>query len=794
MSLSRPDVSEISEPLTQEQQHEQDVALVLQSALELHRNGAYEDAKSLYEVILNALPQHADAQYGLAMLKVQIDQPAEALAHFEIALGANPDNSHFWVNYISALNRCGQTSAAWIAVDIAQQRGVKGAELDWLITRMATPTPLTEPVPTPAPKAAAVEDGPGVEKAGIAAPAEQMEPAARPALAVLRKAKQPTLDKLSTLTWSGRPAEAVKLASKLVTEYPSDGRCWCALALALHQIGHFDDLIHAGKQALELLPTDVTTRRIFANALRETGRLTEAEVQCRQILDKDPNDVNAIWQLCFVMHGQNRIDEAATAGWRAVELAPNNPMANLNLGLVLLDQGHVSDALRHLRRAIELDPKDGRNNSAILFRLTHNHAIDAATLLDEHRAFGKRHGGQVAIKKYSNSPDPDRRIRIGLLSGDLRNHAVTTYLGPIIEHLANDPSLSLHFYYNNSIEDQITRFLRMRSASWTDITGLNDISLAAKIRRDAIDIVVDLSGHTSYNRLTALAQKPAPIQATWLGYPATTGLEAMDYFVADPFLAPKGLAEAQFVEKFVRLPSIVPYCPIANSPPVNVLPALHKKHMTYGSFNRMNKVDQRVIGLWARILRSDTNAQMIIGAIDRDIDQQTCIERFAAEGIDAKRLSFRHRANTPVYLQQHHQVDICLDTFPYSGATTTINALWMGVPTLTIAGDSMQGRGSVAWLSQLGVTQYIARDPDDFVQRALTLSEDLDALSQLRSVLRERCLNATAIQPAIVAASLSTALRTMWRRWCAGLAPDSFDVAPMPPATLPQAAQGLHAA
>ncbi|AVA35784.1 putative O-linked N-acetylglucosamine transferase (SPINDLY family) [Cupriavidus metallidurans] len=784
MSLSSPEVSEV---LPQAQQQEQDVLLILQSALELQQAGAYEDARALYEIIIGAVPMHADAQYGYAMLKVQMGEPADSLRNFEVALGLSPDNRHYWVNYISALFQSGQASAAWIALDLAQQRGVKGPDLDWLITQMArsnaSPAPAAVAMPATTPNGTTPAATPG-------APDQAVGNASGTATASGDKRKAPSskVNKVNALIQDRQLEEAIAYARGLTAEYPSDGTAWGALGLALHQVGHFQDIVDAASRSVELQPNDLVIRGLLANALREIGRLSESEAHCRHILSTAPDDANTLWHLGSVLHCQKRYDEAAVAGRRAVELAPNNALAHLSFGMVQIDRGQVAEALGHLQTAIELDSNNTKNNSAVLFRLTHCDAIDTATLTEAHFAYGKRNAIRTSPKRHANVPDPRRKLRIGLVSGDLYNHAVSTYLGAVVEYLAKDPSVSLHFYYNFTIEDEVTSFLQAHAASWTVVTRMNDVGFAATVRRDEIDILIDLSGHTNHNRLPAFARKPAPIQVTWLGYPATTGLDAMDYFLADRHSTPPGLFDAQFSEKIVLLPAVAPYCPTAASPPVNTLPALHKGYITYGSFNRLNKVSRQVVALWARILHADPSARMIIGAIEGDADQQTCLTRFADEGIDAGRLSFRTRTETPVYLQQHHHVDICLDTFPYTGATTTINALWMGVPTVTIAGNSPLSRGSASWLGQLGLHQYIANDADDFVQRALALSKDLDALKQLRATLRERCMHATSIQPANVASSLSLALRAMWERWCAGQAPDSFEIEPVQNTVAPAAA------
>jgi predicted O-linked N-acetylglucosamine transferase (SPINDLY family) len=256
-------------------------------------------------------------------------------------------------------------------------------------------------------------------------------------------------------------------------------------------------------------------------------------------------------------------------------------------------------------------------------------------------------------------------------------------------------------------------------------------------------------------------------------------MTAFDYYLSDRFITPPAQFEDQFVEKLALLPAIAPFMPPPNCPPVNALPALHKGYVTYGSFNRLNKLSQEVIALWSVILRAEPSSRMVIGAISSKLDEPTYLEWFAAEGITADRLTFCPRGSLPLYMQQHHQVDLCLDTFPYTGSTTTLNALWMGVPTITMPGISMPSRGGACWLEHVGLEQFIVRDKEEFVRKSLELTRDLDALNELRIGMRERCLNSVPFQPEKVAAGLSIALRTMWKRWCADQTPTAFE------ATLP---------
>ncbi|MEM5317082.1 tetratricopeptide repeat protein [Paraburkholderia sp. JHI869] len=763
--------------LTPEQQLEQDIALVMSSAIEHHHKQEYEDAKALYEAILSALPAHADANYNLAVLLVQIERPNDAIPYFETALGANPNNGNYWVSYINALARSGQSAAAWVAIEIAQKRGFRGPAFDGLIAQLATPDETVPTAANPTPYATPEQIEVTVESQD--APYTAQPQAARVST---RRAKPQEIQQHLTLQNRDRHQEALALARKLVARYPDDDRAWRALTASLHHCGQFAETLDAARKVLEYAPQELPTRSVLADTLRLFGRHAEAEVECRTMLASQPDYMEARRILALALQGQRRFTEALTESRRAVELAPKVSAPHSTLGYIHMEQGEVLEAEREFAAALELEPNDDVTHSNLLFCLAHNDNIGPVEFREAHREFGKRHEARARsiIKHHANHRDPHRKLQVGFVSGDLLNHAVSSYALPVIEQIANDPGIAMQFYYTHTVSDQTTEKMRRHAAQWHEVAGLDNDSLVEKIRRDRIDILIDLSGHTGRNRLVALTRKPAPVQASWIGYPATTGLEAMDYLISDRHLTPPGLLDEQFVEKLALLPAIAPFQPPHNCPPVNGLPALHNGHTTYGSFNRVNKLRPDVIALWARVLRADPTSRMVLGGMAPTRDQEILTAWFEAEGIDASRLTFRPRTSIAVYLQQHHQVDLCLDTFPYTGSTTTLNSLWMGVPTVTLPGKTMAGRGSVCWLQHVGLEEYIAHDADDFVERAIALAQDTKRLQQVRTDLRDRCKQSAAFQPAMVAAGLSVALRTMWQRWCAGDAPVSFH------ATLPE--------
>ncbi|MDW9245288.1 tetratricopeptide repeat protein [Burkholderia cepacia] len=771
-----------SATLTPEQQLAQDIALVMKNALERQRSGALDDARALYEAILDAVPTHGDAHYNLAVLLADTGHPADAVPHFEAALGVSPDNGYYWVSYIHALHRSGQAAAAWIAVEIAQQRGVHGPALNGLIAQLASPdimfaTAAVAAAPSGIDAAIALETA-----AGPAVKSDSGKPARRP--------NQTLLQKHAALFEKNKHAEATALAQKLVADYPEDGACWRALSASLHRAGRFAEMIDAGFRTVDLLPDEVLVRILLADTLRARNRLAEADEQCKRLLQLQPDHAEAMRIRGLVLFALRRRDEALAACRRAVELAPGAAAPCGTLGFVLLELGATQEAIGWLKRSIEINPTDSVTYSSMLFCIAHSSDFGPQALLAEHRKFGERYDNQKRKRAavFSNLRDPARKLQVGFVSGDLFSHAVASYAVPVIEHLAADPGIAMHFYHNHFEEDHTSERFKAHATTWRNVADMSDQAFLERVRNDGIDIVIDLSGHTGRNRLVALAQRAAPVQASWIGYPATTGLSKMDYYLTDRFVAPHGAFDDQFVEQIVRLPAIAPFMPAPNCPPVNVLPALHNGYTTYASFNRLNKLSPHVIEVWARVLHADPTARMAIGAIDNDGDQQTLTEWFAAAGIDVGRLTFHRRSSTAVYMQQHHGVDLCLDAFPYTGSTTTLNALWMGVPTVTIPGATMAGRGSAGWLQHVGLDAYIATDEDDFVARALALGRDTAALQALRAGLRARCGESAAFRPAVVAAGLSSALRTMWTRWCAGEPATAFDTPLFDDMTTAQAA------
>ncbi|WP_291995041.1 tetratricopeptide repeat protein [Candidatus Accumulibacter sp. ACC003] len=580
------------------------------------------------------------------------------------------------------------------------------------------------------------------------------------------------------LSGQGKLSEAETAVRRALELKPDLAEAYYNLGNVLCDLKRLAEAEAAWRSALAHKADFAEVLVVMGSSFKGQGRLEDAENCLLRALELKPDFAVARYNLGNVFHDQSRFGDAEASFRGALELSPNMANAFLNLGVVLNALGRYIEADEAYERALELQPHYPLAYSNTLYSHSHNEAVDAQKLFARHCGFGERFEAPLRPdwQPHSNGKDPERRLQVGIVSGDFHNHAVANFIEPVLIHLADSERLSLHAYDNSPVDDHVTQRLRCHFAHWHPVTGVSDADLADHVRADAIDILIDLTGHTAHSRLLSFARKPAPLQASWIGYPGTTGLQAMDYFVADPFFLPGSEFDELFTEKIVRLPATAPFLPFAGAPEVAALPALSTGHITFGSFNRPTKISPPVIALWSQLLTALPNSRMLLAAMQPDGRVARLIEDFARNGIDRDRLSFQPRSDMPTYLAQHHEVDICLDTFPYTGATTTYHALWMGVPTLTLAGRTVAGRPGAAILGQVGLESFISRDTADFVARGVALAADISALARLRSELRERLGRSAMGQPKLIAASLERALRIMWQRWCKGLPAEAFEV------------------
>jgi len=378
----------------------------------------------------------------------------------------------------------------------------------------------------------------------------------------------------------------------------------------------------------------------------------------------------------------------------------------------------------------------------------------------------------------------ERRLRIGYVSDDFRDHVTNCFFEPVLEcHAAQGRAsvaqgqgrpgataagqFEIFCYDTCPHPDAVTGRLQRLAHHWRPIAGLSDDAVAELVRKDAIDILVDLKGHTDNHRLLVFARKPAPLQVTWLGYPGTTGLDAMDYWVSDRHIADTGMTDQYHSEQLLRMPDFyMVFRPKAGDMPVGPLPALTNGHVTFGSFNALAKIGPAVIALWAEVLKAVPGARLLIAAIPEGQARTRLAEQFGRAGIPEERLILKGRAAHEDFLRLHHEVDIVLDAFPYNGTTTSLHDLWMGLPIVTLAGTFHASRVGVSLMTNLGLPELIAQSPADYVRIARDLAADTPRLNALRAGLRERLRASPLMDAARFTRNLEAAYREIWKTWC----------------------------
>lgn len=594
----------------------------------------------------------------------------------------------------------------------------------------------------------------------------------RRAAQLLPKDHESHLNLANALIELGQPEEAARSYRRALKLKPNDGQAHCGLGNALMATGRLDEALLCHQRALRLEPDSFRAHYNLANVLRNLDRLPEAEAEYRRSIELAPEFAEAHYNLGNVLQDLGEFGASAASFRRALEIKPDYLDAHNNLGHVLGELGQLEPALASFRRALEIQPDflDARSN--LLFTSAKLAEQSPEELLAAAQDFGERVARQVRpYASWHNDPDPGRRLRVGFVSGDLRSHPVGFFVQGVLARLAGAAAgrLELHAYHNNSRSDSVSAQIKASCRAWHPVRGLSDPALAGKIRDDGIDILFDLSGHTALNRLPMFALKPAPIQVTWLGYLATTGLAAMDYLIGDPWSLPQS-EDAHFSEKVWRLPeTYLCFTAPQVDVPVAELPARTSGHVTFGCFNNLNKLNEGVMALWARVLTGVPRSRLFLKTkqLGNDAVRQSVRERVAAHGIDPGRLILEGFApGRAEHLSAYRRVDIALDPFPYPGITTSVEGLWMGVPLLTMAGERFLARQGVGLLMNAGLPQWIAADADDYAAKAIAHAADLDSLADLRANLRQSVLTSPLFDAARFARHFEDAVRAMWTTWC----------------------------
>lgn len=757
----------------------------LREATLAHESGRLDVAEAHYLEALRANPYLADAEHGLAWLLAQKGEWRGALPRFARALKLRPWEKEFWISQLEALMQLGQQESVHRLLYRAAQAGLPETAVqdfearlkDRRMTRLADQ----------------------VRASGKTA--QQASQVPKPVLMALR-------ERFLKRDFSA----ARESASALVATHPLCAFAWRVLGASMSANEHGDATIEVLRIACDLDPENVDVMMNLALALHERQRLDEAEAIYRTVLEREPDNVRALVNVGLLLN--HRGDPTAEARLRkARALGSTDHRVALALGGYLRDRDQLDEALPLLEAALAAEPDNpsglsalsvcylglGRHEeAAALFRRleasnsSHLGALDIALfvgthipqlgvqeLFDLHCRYGELLEGSVTPQTFwENDPQPDRRLRVGFVSGDYRRHAMASFVLPLWQGIDRD-AFEIFAYSNHGTTDDTTAELRTLADHWCDITGMADERAADRIRQDRIDVLVDLSGHTGFNRLRVFAMKPAPVQISSYGYPATTGMRRMDYYLADTVFAPPGTMDGQFTEKLLLGHANAGFKPPADGVSVSPLPSANGAPFTFGSFNRMSKITPRTVELWAAVLRASPHARLQIGAADAPGEARLRTQ-FAAAGVDPSRLEFLPRTDMRRYLEAHAHVDVLLDTAPYAGGTTTCLGLWMGVPTLTVPGATLPSRAGAAILGHVGLPEFVASDAEDFVVRAERWASpaSMEALAAVRAGLRERLMASAMGSSKAAVETFEDGTRMAWRRWCEGLPPAPLVVPP----------------
>lgn len=570
---------------------------------------------------------------------------------------------------------------------------------------------------------------------------------------------------------SGDLQQAKHFCEKILKDQPDNAEVLHFLGIICAQLKNYDPAIQYLERSLQFNTTNADAYLALGMSFQHKGIIDKAIACYQKTIEMKPDCAEAYNNMGDAFKEKGALNEAIHSYQKAVQINPDFSETYNKLGNAFQVKGKPDEAEMYYRRAIQIQPNDIGPYQNLLFVMNYNPVNDAGSIFSEHVQFAKR----FAEPLYSSSPyhvknrAPYRRLKIGYVSPDFKKHSVAYFIEPVLTaHSRNQ--FDILCYSNVKTEDEVTKRLQGYVNQWRNITELSDEKAAELIRKDGIDILVDLAGHTTNNRIFIFVRKPAPLQVSWIGYPATTGLSAIDYKIVDRYTDPPGITEQFYTEKLLRLPDcFLCYLPDKDSPEVSLLPALTSGHITFGSFNNFAKVSPEVITLWSEILKAVPYSHLILKAHNLSFrsTRDYAMKMFSLNGISADRIELlSFDPSTRGHLLAYNRIDIGLDTFPYNGTTTTCEALWMGVPVITLAGNTHASRVGLSLLSNIGLHELIARTPDEYLTKAVNLANDLKRLHSLRERLRDMMLHSPLTNAKRFVSNLEKCYHTMWENWC----------------------------
>lgn len=761
-----------------------DVQDLFGDALRHHQAGRLAVAEQLYRLIVQVNCRHADAIHLLGVLAHQNGDPDRAVDQITQAIALNGFVPEFHRNLglvLADLGRLGEAAASYrralaLKPDIADiYNGFgnvlkAGGRLDEAVVCYGRALVLK------------ADYADAYNNLGVA-----LKDQGKPDLAVesFQRALVHQADNADAhnnlgivLRHQGKLDQAAASYRRAIDCEKNHAEAHYNLGEVLRDQGKLDEAVAAYERALIQKPNYADALNNLGVTLNDQGQRQAALAAYRRALACRPNAALACGNLGNVLQDLGQLDAAEAAYRQALACRPNFAEAYYNLGNVFRQQGRLDEAVAAFETALVHKPDLSEAKMNLAFAHLYRSDVGLAGVLARARAWGETHGTRVPWFAHERPGQTDRLPRIGFVSADFRRHAVGFLVVPAVEGLAR-AGYHVTCYSNSTKSDSLTARFVQAAAIWRPVAALSDDALAEVIRADGIDILIDLSGYTAGNRLHVFARKPAPIQvACWVGYPATSGLAAMDYILADRHQLPPG-TERFYTEAVVRLPdSYVAFEPPPDAPAVGDLPALSRGWITFGSFNMLEKITEEVVAVWSRVLLRLPTSRLLLKtlALGCAATQRRYKALFADHGIAEERLELMGATPLAEHLSWMQRTDIALDSFPYAGGRTTLEALWMGLPVIALPRETFGSRHSLSYLATIGLGGLAASDADHYVDLAVALASDPARLAAMRSGLRARMLASPLCDAERFTGDLAGALTGMWHRWCTGEPAMSFDV------------------
>ncbi len=784
---------------------------LLEQATAHHVAGRLGDARALYRDALAIAPDDANLMFRLGMLDMQGGALADALGWIDAAIARSPGEARYRIARGHVFAAAGQPGEALAAYQ--QAHALDPTSADPLFALGTTLQAAGEPLAAIEAYEAVLAREPARADAlnnlgnchRVLGDTASAEAAYRRAIA-LQPGDVDALTNLGTLAIdAGRLEEALPLLETALHGAPDSPCALANLGVALHRHREFARSAAVLARALELDPAFPEASYNLANALHALGRRDEAVAHYRQAIALVPAHADAYNNLGVTLREAGATHEAVQAFGTAIALrpgfvaalnnlatahrtlgamdaaharlrealaaAPDHAVTLNNLGNVLKDQGRLAEGVAYYRRAIEADPGNVVAHGNLLYALSFV-AEDPLALREEGRRWSARHEAPLAGSRrpHANDATPSRRLRLGYVSPDFRHHCQALFMQPLLSHHDHD-AFEIVCYASVARPDAQTHRLAALADVWRDVSRLDDAQLARTIRDDRIDVLVDLSMHMADSRPLLFARKPAPVQIAWLAYPGSTGIEAIDYRLTDPRLDPPG-TDAFYSERSIRLPDTFwCYDPLVDAADadttlaVGPLPALANGHVTFGCLNNPCKLDDASLRMWRGAMDAVPDARLLLMLPEGEA-RPHLLARLAAQGIAAGRVGFTAFRPRAEYLRTYQGIDIGLDTLPYNGHTTSLDAYWMGVPVITRAGSTVAGRAGLSQATHLGLLDCVADSDARFAEIAAGLARDLPRLAALRAGLRARLAASPLMDGARFAAGFEAACREAWHGWC----------------------------